>query len=50
MRCKVRDMIIQIFLAYGLPKVITEATEDTINNTMAKVISPDEETKFFEIY
>ena len=31
----------KILRAYDIPKNITDAIENTYNNTMAKVISPD---------
>ena len=39
--------MIKILRAYGIPKIITDAIEDTYKNTMAKVFSPDGETKHF---
>ena len=44
-----RAKMIKILWAYGIPKIITDAIEDTYKNTMAKVISPNGETKLFEI-
>ena len=44
-----RAKMIKILWTYGIPKIITNAVEDTYKNTMAKVISPDGETKLFEM-
>ena len=44
-----RAKMIRILRAYGIPKTITDAIEDTYTNTKAKVISPDGETKLFDI-
>ena len=41
--------MIRILRAYGIPKTITDAIEDTYTNTKAKVISPGGETKLFDI-
>ena len=41
--------MIRILPAYGIPKTITDAIEDTYTNTKTKVISPDGETKLFDI-
>ena len=41
--------MIRILRAYGIPKTVTDTIEDTYTNTKAKEISPDGETKLFDI-
>ena len=38
-----------LYKAYGIPEQLCNAIEDTYSGTKAKVISPDGETKVFEI-
>ena len=44
-----RAKMIRILQAYGIPKTLADAIEDTYTNTKAKVLSSDGETKLFDI-
>ena len=44
-----RDTLMQIFLAYDIPKKIVDLISLFYTNTSAQVITPDGKTEFFEI-
>ena len=45
-----RGKLMDILLAYGIPKPIVSAIQVLYTNTFAKVLSPDGDTEEFEFY